>query len=304
MTQFRRPTELARALAPLDILTILYTASSFLVLSLQAAGSDALRLSPGEFGWLLGAHALLIVLVFLAAEARRASPDSKPCLLAEWYPLVVLTAVYASVDLVNGPRAAAGLSHDVMVQGWEAAAFGRQFAYDWSRSRSPSMVSWPLSLSYLGFFPLVVIAPAALWWRGHIVRARQTIFGISLAFFTCYLIFLLFPVAGPTYLWGWPTDGAHAGLPSRLVRDLIDGGDSWGSAFPSSHVAASMAAAILAFRNWKLLGWILFPFAVGILIGVVYFQVHYAVDAIAGLCIAGFATAIAVRLIPAPPSRA
>jgi membrane-associated phospholipid phosphatase len=298
-----RQTELVRALAPLDMLTILYTASSFLVLSVQAIGQDSLRLSSTEFGWLLGAHALLVVLVLLAAQARTQA-CSNHCFLAEWYPLVVLTAVYASVDLVNGPRAAAGLSHDAVIQRLEFATFGRQLAHDWSRSQTQTAFSWPLSLSYLGFFPLVIAAPAVLWWRGHIVRARQTIFGISLAFFTCYLVFLLFPVAGPTYLWGWPTDGAHTALPSRLVRDLIDGGDSWGSAFPSSHVAASMAAALLAFRNWRPLGWVLLPFAVGILIGVVYFQVHYAVDAVAGLIIAVFATTMAARLIPAHTARA
>lgn len=299
----RRPTELVRALAPLDILTILYTASSFLVVSVQSIGQDALRLSSTEFGWLLGAHALLVILVLLAAQARTQACSSH-CFLAEWYPLVVLTAVYASVDLVNGPRAAAGLSHDAVIQRLEFATFGRQLAHDWSRSQTQAAFSWPLSLSYLGFFPLVIAAPAVLWWRGHIVRARQTIFGISLAFFTCYLVFLLFPVAGPNYLWGWPTDGAHAALPSRLVRELIDGGDSWGSAFPSSHVAASMAAALLAFRNWRPLGWVLLPFAVGILIGVVYFQVHYAVDAVAGLIIAVFATTMAARLIPAHTARA
>lgn len=294
----RRPTELVRTLAPLDILTILYTASSFLVVSAQSIGADTARVSSADLAWLFLAHTLLIMLVLLAARARTEA-CAKHCFLAEWYPLVVLVAIYASVDLVNGPRQAAGLSHDAVIQRLEFATFGRQLAHDWSRSQSQSAISWPLSLSYLGFFPLVIVAPAVLWARGHFVRARQTIFGISLAFFTCYLIFLLFPVAGPTYLWGWPTDGVHSALPSRLVRDLIDGGDSWGSAFPSSHVAASMAAALLAFRNWRPLGWALLPFAVGILIGVVYFQVHYAVDAVAGLIIAAFATAMAARLIPA-----
>ncbi len=301
MSLTRRPTELMGALAPLDMLTILYTASSFLVLSVQAVGAHDLRLSPAELGWLMMAHLLLIVLVVLAVAARR-SASGKSCLLAEWYPLVVLTAVYGSVALVNGPREAAGLSYDDVVQRWEFAAFGRQLAYDWSRSHARVAYSWPLSVAYLAFFPLVIVAPAVLWWRGHLARARQTIFGISFAFFTCYLIFLLFPVAGPNYLWGWPTDGAHAGLPSRMVRELIDGGDSWGSAFPSSHVAASMAAVLLAFRNWRPLGWMLLPFALGILVGVVYFQIHYAVDAVAGLVIAGFATMLAARAIPAVPA--
>lgn len=284
-------------LAPLDQLTILYTVCSFTILVAEEFGSVGLRLSPVEIGWLLVAHALLLVLVLLAAAARRRC--TTPCLLAEWYPLVVLVAVYASIDLLNGPRAAVGASYDHLVQRWELAAFGRQLAYDWSRGGPPDALSWPLSLSYLGFFPLVIAAPALLWLRGHYDRARQTIFGISFAFLTCYLVFLLFPVAGPSYLWGWPTEESK--LPVQLVRNLIERGDSWGSAFPSSHVAASMAAALLAFRHWKPLGWALLPFASAIVIGVVYFQVHYAIDALAGLAIAAGAVVAAARLCPLPP---
>jgi membrane-associated phospholipid phosphatase len=300
MTLARRLMERGITLAPLDILTILYTASSLVVIGTQALGTHHLRVSPTELNGLVAAHGLLIVLVVLAAVARSHADSESPSLLAEWYPIVVLAAIYVSVGLVNGPRAAAGISYDSVVQRWEFATFGQQLAHDWSRSRTQAAFAWPLSLTYLGFFPLVIIAPAALWLRGHVTRARQTIFGISLAFFACYIVFLVFPVAGPNYLWGWPSEGVHTGLPTRFVRTLIEGGDSWGSAFPSSHVAASMAATLLALRNWRLLGWILLPFALGIIVGVVYFQIHYAVDAVAGLVIAVLATMVACRVLPTP----
>lgn len=304
MPVIRSPQGWLNHLAPLDVLTVLYAVSSFLVLAVQAAGAHDLRLSSAVFGSLLFAHVLLVLLVFLAAAARQQCACARPSLLAEWYPLVVLLAVYGSLDIINGPREAAALSYDAVVQQWELAAFGHQLAHDWSRSRTSSAMAWPLSLSYLAFFPMVISAPAVLWWRGHFERARQTIFGISLAFFTCYLVFLLFPVAGPNYLWGWPAGGGHSDLPGRMVRSLIDRGDSWGSAFPSSHVAGSMAAVMLAFRNWRPLGWTLLPFALAILVGVVYFQVHYAVDAVAGLSIAVLATIASSRLCPLARTRA
>ena len=282
-------------MAPLDFLTLLYTTGAFLILAVQAAGNEDLRLTPVGLGLLLGAHVLLIVLVLLAAEARRQAAG-KPCFLAEWYPLVVLMAVYGSVGLVNGPREAAGISYDAVVQGWEAATFGRQVAQEWSRESSSTAVSWPLSLSYLSFFPVLIAAPAVLWWRKRHECARQMIFGITLTFFTCYILFLLFPVAGPSYLWGWPADPRHTGLPARMVQDLINRGDSWGSAFPSSHVAASMAAALLGWRMWRPLGLALLPVAVGICVGVVYFQVHYAIDALAGFGIAVATTTATRRL--------
>ena len=295
MTETSRLTGVCRPLAPLDYLTLLYTTGSFLILTVQAVGTRDLRLSKVELGLLLGAHVLLIILVLLAAEARRQAAG-KPSFLAEWYPLVVLTAVYGSVGLVNAPREAAGLSYDAVVQGWEAATFGRQVAHEWSRDPNSTAVSWPLSLSYLAFFPVLIAAPALLWWRRRHECARQMIFGITLTFFTCYILFLLFPVAGPPYLWGWPLDPRHTRLPARMVQDLIDNADSWGSAFPSSHVAASMAAAMLGLRMWRPLGLMLLPMAVAICIGVVYFQVHYAIDALAGFGIAVVTTMMTRRV--------
>ena len=116
-----------------------------------------------------------------------------------------------------------------------------------------------------------------------------------------YLTFQLFPVAGPSYVWGWPAPELEPSWPARLVRGLINRGDSWGSAFPSSHVAASMAAALLALRHWRPLGLVLLPFAMCIVVGVVYFQVHYAIDALAGLAIAFGAVGCTAVLCPLRP---
>ncbi|MES2124673.1 MAG: phosphatase PAP2 family protein [Gemmatimonadota bacterium] len=291
------PRRISAAFTPLDKLTALYTVCSASILIGQSVGRFGAPMAHNEIGWLLTAHFLLLVLVGLASEARRRAAE-KGCVLADWYPLFILTAVYGSVGLLNGPRATGGVSFDGMVQHWEAATFGRQLAYDWSRTASRPALSWPLGLSYLLFFPTVILAPAALWWKGYRARARQTIFGISLVFLTCYLLFLIFPVAGPSYLWGWPTPGAGSDFPTRMVRQLIDDGDSWGSAFPSSHVAASTAAVLLALKHWRALGWLLLPVAAGILVGVVYFQVHYAMDAVAGLAIALMAVWATPRLAP------
>lgn len=291
------PQRISAAFSPLDKLTVLYTVSSASILVGQSIGRFGSPMPHQEIGWLLTAHTLLLVLVGLASEARRRA-ISAGCVLADWYPVFILTAVYGSVGLLNGPRASNGVSFDITVQHWEAATFGRQLAYDWSRNATRPALSWALGLSYLLFFPTVILAPAALWWKGHKAAARQTIFGITLVFLTCYLLFLLFPVAGPSYLWGWPTPGAGSDFPTRMVRQLIDDGDSWGSAFPSSHVAASTAAVLLALKHWRALGWALLPIAAGILLGVVYFQIHYAMDAVAGLAIALMAVWATPRLAP------
>jgi membrane-associated phospholipid phosphatase len=291
------PRRITGAFTPLDKLVVLYTICSASILIAQSVTRLGRPMGEAEVVWLLIAHVLLLALVALAVEARRQC-DEKGSLLADWYPFFIFTAVYASIGLLNAPRASAGGSFDGVIQQWEAAAFGRQLAHDWSRNASRPVLSWALGIPYLLFFPAVILAPAALWWRGHRARARQTIFGITLVFLTCYLLFLLFPVAGPSYLWGWPTAGPGSDFPTRMVRQLIDDGDSWGTAFPSSHVAASLIAVLLALKHWRALGWMLFPLAAAIFFGVVYFQVHYAMDALAGVVIAMMALWATPRLSP------
>src|SRR5439155_1630038 len=53
------------------------------------------------------------------------------------------------------------------------------------------------------------------------------------------LSFLFFPDAGPRYACGLAHSPAPDVGPARFAAWLLDRGDSWGAAFPSSHVAAS-----------------------------------------------------------------
>jgi membrane-associated phospholipid phosphatase len=63
-------------------------------------------------------------------------------------------------------------------------------------------------------------------------------------------------------------------------------------------VAGSVVALVFAFKGWRPLGWILLIPTLGILVAVVYLQIHYGIDAIAGLGMAALASFIAPRLCP------
>jgi len=64
-------------------------------------------------------------------------------------------------------------------------------------------------LSYLCYFPVVIASPLVLWHLGRNGPAREAIFGLSLVFFVCYALFLLFPVAGPLHIWPRPDNAAR-----------------------------------------------------------------------------------------------
>ena len=122
-----------------------------------------------------------------------------------------------------------------------------------------------------------------LWFSGRREAARHTILGVMITFYLCYVVFLFYPVAGPRYAFELPHNAATAVGPARLTQWLLDRGDSWGAAFPSSHVAASVVATGFALRYWRPLGFALLLPTTGLVLGVVYGQFHYGVDALSGL---------------------
>jgi membrane-associated phospholipid phosphatase len=83
--------------------------------------------------------------------------------------------------------------------------------------------------------------------------------------------------------------------PARLAQWLLDRGDSWGAAFPSSHVAASVVATGFALRYWRPLGLMLLLPTAGLVLAVVYGQFHYGIDALTGLVLAGIMLAVLQR---------
>ena len=70
---------------------------------------------------------------------------------------------------------------------------------------------------------------------------------------------------------------------ARLVYATLASGSSYGAAFPSSHVAATTSAVIAAWLGSRRLGYVLVIPALLLAIGTVYCQMHYAIDATAGL---------------------
>ena len=226
-------------------------------------------------------HAALAAAALLAPRAR--DRGGAAAFAGEFYPLFALVALYASIGAVN---TAAGISHDAAVQRWEQAVFGGQPARDWIRAWPWPALSAILHTAYLSYYAILAAAPLALWTTGRRAAARRTALVVMVTFYACYAVFLLFPVAGPRYVFARPHNAATAVLPAVLTQQLLDRGAAWGTAFPSSHVAAALAASVSAAQGWRALGLVLMPPAALLAAGTVYGQLHYALDAVAGAAVA------------------
>lgn len=259
-------------LRAVDILLLAYLAIVSLVAVVRAPKAP-------ECWWLLVAHALVVVLVYLVTR-----PGLGPVgrTIREIYPLLLLPALYSELDILNSVPVAV---HDPLVRQWEMVLFGRQISRDWWQAAPSRLWSTVFHSAYLSYY-LIISAPALYFaWRGDLQAVRRFVLVVIATFVICYLAFLFFPVAGPYYEFPRPAPWFTNNLPARLTYEALAGGSSYGAAFPSSHVAAALAASLAAWRASRRLGLILLVPTLLLTVGVVYCQMHYGVDALAGLAV-------------------
>ncbi len=263
------------ALRPVDLLLLGY---------LSVVSVLAVARAPAQPGcwWLLLAHGLFAVLLVLFSRPGLGAVGRG---LREVYPLLLLVGLYAELDVLNGP----GIRqvYDATVQRWELALFGTQTAVAWWQEVPSRFWSAVLHGAYFSYY-FIILTPALYFAaRRDLMAVRHFVLVVMTVFVICYLTFLFFPVAGPYYTFprppGWFTDNP----PARLVYSTLAAGSSYGAAFPSSHVAATVAAALAAYRSSRPLGLALAIPTILLTVGVVYCQMHYGIDALAGLVVGG-----------------
>jgi hypothetical protein len=272
-------------LTALDWWTLGYVVVATIALGLSFRGDVV-----PHWEFLAGAHALLIGLVLLAPRARTAGAVGR--FLGDWYPMLLLAALYGEIGVLTLD---AGFQNDLAIQRLEMWVFGSQISYRWIREMPVPWLSAVLHSCYLAYYAILYAAPLGLWLSGRREASRQTILGVMVTFYLCYVVFLFFPVAGPRYAFDAAHNAATQVGPARLAQWLLDRGDSWGAAFPSSHVAASVVATGMAIRYWRPLGLALLLPTVGLVLAVIYGQFHYGVDALSGLLLAGGMLAVMQR---------
>jgi membrane-associated phospholipid phosphatase len=197
--------------------------------------------------------------------------------IGDLFPLLVAPILYGEVPLLIG---ALGSSfHDVRVQVWELAMFGRHPSRVLATIMPNPAWSELLHTGYLAYYPAIFVPPLLLYIRGERQGYAQTVIALTVTYIVCWVIFAVAPVEGPRYLW---TPDAPDGPARRLTVSILASGSSRGAAFPSSHMAVSVAQTVMAFRWQPRVGAILALVSLLVGIGAVYGGFHYGVDMIAG----------------------
>ncbi|HEY8145522.1 MAG TPA: phosphatase PAP2 family protein [Kofleriaceae bacterium] len=270
---------------------------------MAATGALLLLLGYGQDGWLLGVliHFAYVAFGLEVVRAQELRPDNRVLLfLRTFYPAFII--IYGFFDV---SRLQSLISRDTFwatdaLADLDYAIFGTHPTIWIQKLQRPWLdeVVCFFNVSYyaLGF---VFAVPVLLMGRREEAWA-----GASVALFTYvvnYTLFILLPAVGPRMIpeiEALRTSHLGSGF-FASIHTLLQGdqGAVRGNAFPSAHVSASVAWAIVAWRYQRSLSWLLWILTTGTAFSTVYLGFHHAIDPIAGLLLGIACAWLGLRLI-------
>jgi membrane-associated phospholipid phosphatase len=151
--------------------------------------------------------------------------------------------------------------------------------------------------AYWSFYLLPIsVAVAARYRRGPEALERVS-FTLLLSFFLSYLGYFIWPASGPRVPPDQEAVLLGGGAVSQAVRTFLRGAETTTlDAFPSGHTAHSLVALALGARLFPRAAPALAAWAGAIVFATVYVSVHYAVDVLAGVALAGLSVLLAPPL--------
>jgi membrane-associated phospholipid phosphatase len=203
--------------------------------------------------------------------------------LRDWLHILGLTFVYIEVARLNDLFTEGYFDREILRA--EAALFGSQPSVALRALLPWKPLSEYLHFGYFAYYTLLPALAGSLYLERRYAAFRYALTVVLAVFFVCYLSFVLFPVAGPWYVFARPTPERMGWLFPHLEHAVLAAAASQGAAFPSSHVAAAIALWLLAWRLSRPVFWIFTGVVPALVAGTVYGGFHYATDVLAGALI-------------------
>jgi membrane-associated phospholipid phosphatase len=249
--------------------------------------------------WCSAGHAATAVIVLLIA--RRARVSLPRISLLDLLPLFLLPVFWIELELLFLELHDSTLDDAIAaVDRW---AFGANLHAVWW----PSMpaLHGVMEALYAAYLPALLAFLVFLAVRCPPSAFREAVLRATVTYLCCDVIYLVLPVFGPRATEiGLEANRSVAlsGVFKTLNDTLRQWGDSPGTAFPSSHVAGILTAAIAARTLCsRRVGNAMLGVSVGVAASTVYTQNHYFLDAVAG---AALALLLQYALVPALLGRA
>jgi len=252
---------------------------------------------------LIGAQTLVaaLILVLCRIEAwsvrrdawandHRSGRDEKICSTVtqkfwhfwrHWYPhlffLFCFEELAKLVHLVTpGWKDAKLIAADYWLMGVHPTVWLEQFA---TPGRNDFM-----QFAYLTYFTYLLILGGVLYyrrdWRGYWSVMTYSAVGYAIG----YVIAICFPIESPWFSMAGAWHGPLQGGPFTAAINFIEHfGRVRGAAFPSEHIAGSVAALWGAWRHRRWLFWVMAPLVACMCVSTVWGRYHYVVDVFGGM---------------------
>jgi hypothetical protein len=183
---------------------------------------------------------------------------------------------------------------DERVVGLERLLFGSEVA-DIVRRFANRYMTEGLMYSYVAYCPLIPLVAFLTYLSKGLRGSHEYLLNLSATFTVCFLGFILFPLASPSFT----STAAHT---ARLDGGFFTWCANWihanhhypGGSLPSPHCAGSTIMLITLYRHNRKAFFVLMPTLVLVYVATVYGHFHYMWDGIAGVAVAH----VVARLTP------
>ena len=278
-------------------------AVSFAAFSFAYPWTASSPLIGGGFfrGYLVGA--VFLVLAATALLLPFIDPDSAPIVLRFirfFYPQAFVVLFFQESILLS-VELGGGRAYDQAFARFDRAIFGFQPSHAFHQGfESMPWFNELMFGSYFLYYVLLAITPWMAWLSGRVTEAARQVFVISGMMAIVFLFYIFFRVEGPKY---WFADLRSLGYEHfrggpfvEFFKGVFRSSNLYGAAFPSTHVAFSVALTILAGRFDRRLTLPYVVASVLVSLSTVYIYAHYVADVLGGVVAALVLVPILFRL--------
>lgn len=256
------------------------------------------RGGPGTWLPIVVGHAAGIAGIHWAVYlARTGRANRFGRFVRSFYPIFLFPFFYRETGIVN--PLIAGTFYDAPFIALEARLFGLQPSWEFMAALPYRLVAELFYMAYFSYYLIVFGVGFAIYLNDR-ARFFHYVSLVAVVFFVCFLIFIFFPVLGPTAIL-IPKYAAKVGIafpvppfpPAvasafffKVMGFIHPNYQVIGAAFPSSHVAVSLTALYCAWLYFRRMRYVLLVDVMLLMLSTVYCRYHYAVDVLGGIIVA------------------
>jgi len=247
------------------------------------------------FFTLLHVVIILTILEFIRAYNKK-SHNKVLIIIRMFYPIVLILFGWSEIDYLARMFFGAYWSTAHIIQ-LEKLIFG-VYPTIWVQKFLHPWLDELMNIFYDGYYLFMPLVGVTLFLK----RKYKEIFAAfaigTAVHFSNFILFYFFPTLGPQEMFTELQNLKFTGyIFAELTRILQASGSVRGGTFPSSHVSAAFAWALIALRYERKLGYILLPMSFGVGIATVYLGYHYALDPICGYIWALIVFPVALKIM-------